>query len=173
MRESIRSVLPVFNTHRMVKEYAERLYEPAARAHQILGANGGKKAVELGKWKDSIRSAWPQIRISDVQINARGSSVYVGDELQVTARVHLGPIEPEFVTVQAYLGETVDNDITAPVTVECQKKEKLDNGNYLFEGRIAARDSGSYGMNVRVIPTHPNLIQAHELRLITWAARDR
>src|SRR2546430_6090087 len=28
MRESIRTVTPVFNTHRMVKEYAERLYTP-------------------------------------------------------------------------------------------------------------------------------------------------
>ena len=33
MRESIRTVVPVFNTHRMVKEYNERLYEPAAQAH--------------------------------------------------------------------------------------------------------------------------------------------
>ncbi len=32
MRESIRSVTPVFNTHRMVKEYTERLYTPAAKS---------------------------------------------------------------------------------------------------------------------------------------------
>ena len=34
MRESIRSVTPIFNTHRMVKEYTERLYIPAARSHE-------------------------------------------------------------------------------------------------------------------------------------------
>ena len=34
MRESIRSVTPVFNTHRMVKEYTERLYIPAAKSHE-------------------------------------------------------------------------------------------------------------------------------------------
>jgi hypothetical protein len=29
MRESIRTIVPVFNTHRMVKEYVERMYAPA------------------------------------------------------------------------------------------------------------------------------------------------
>lgn len=169
MRESIRSVVPVFNTHRMVKEYNERLYEPAARGHEILAAAGGKKAVELSKWKDSIRKAWPEIRIFDVQVSAKGSSVYVGDELEVRAKVHLGPIAPEFVTVQAYLGETVNNVITRPATINFAKTQKLDNGDYLFSGNIPARESGTYGLNVRVIPTHPNLTQAHELRLITWA----
>src|SRR5678816_3104988 len=108
MRESIRSVLPIFNTHRMVKEYNERLYEPAALGYETLAAANGKKAVELSKWKDTIRHAWPQIRISDVQIGTKGSSVFVGDELEVSAKVQLGPIAPEFVTVQAYLGETLN-----------------------------------------------------------------
>jgi starch phosphorylase len=43
------------------------------------------------------------------------------------------------------------------------------HGVYLFTGMIPAAESGSYGFNVRVIPTHPNLLQEHELRLITWA----
>ena len=32
MRESIRSVTPVFNTHRMVEEYTERLYSPGGQS---------------------------------------------------------------------------------------------------------------------------------------------
>ena len=83
--------------------------------------------------------------------------------------MHLGPIEPEFVTVQAYFGEALNNEIQKPVTVELTKARKLDDHNFLYTGAIPATDSGSYGLNVRVIPTHPNLIQAHELRLITWA----
>ena len=169
MRESIRSVVPVFNTDRMVREYAERLYEPAARGHEKLAESGGKKAVELSKWKEKIRKAWRNIRISDVQISAKGSSVFVGDQLEISAKVHLGPVAPEFVTVQAYLGQMSDNGITNPRTVDFQKVEKLEGGNFVFSGSIPADESGSYGMNVRVIPTHPNLIQAHELRLITWA----
>ena len=43
------------------------------------------------------------------------------------------------------------------------------SGDHLYRGSIPAPESGAYGFNVRVIPTHPNLTQAHELRLITWA----
>jgi starch phosphorylase len=168
MRESIRSVLPVFNTHRMVKEYAERLYEPAASANAALSADLSKKAVELSKWKDVMRKHWPQIRINDVKMSAH-ADVTVGEAVTIGAVVHLGPVHPEHVCVQVYGGETYNNMIVKPVTAELAKSKKLDDGNYLFEGVFNASESGSYGISVRVIPTHPHLTQAHELRLITWA----
>ncbi len=169
MRESIRSVTPVFNTHRMVQEYAERLYEPAARAQITLAAGGGKKAVELSKWKNTIRKSWDNIRIADVKVGADASHVFVGETLPVSVVAHLGPIAPEFVRVQAYLGEAVDNEITKASTIDLKQTKKLEGDAYLYEGTVPATESGSYGLSVRVIPTHANLVQAHELRLITWA----
>jgi hypothetical protein len=83
--------------------------------------------------------------------------------------VHLGPVDPDFVTVQAYFGEAVNNEIEKPGMRPLARLKKVDDGNHLFTGEIPATESGSYGLNVRVIPTHPNLTQAHELRLITWA----
>ena len=168
MRESIRTVVPSFNTHRMVKEYNERLYEPAARANAVLAASSGKKALELAKWKNNIRAAWSQIRISEVKMDASGN-VMVGDSLRISAIVQLGSVDPEFVTVQAYLGEAVNGVIHRPGTVDLGKAKKLETGTYLFEGVIRATDSGTYGVSVRVVPTHPLLTQAHELRLISWA----
>ena len=169
MRESIRTVVPMFTTHRMVKEYAERLYEPAAKAHETLSAGAGRKALELSKWKDNIRKHWSQIRIDDVQVKVPAAGLFVGDSPTIETIVHLGHVAPEFVTVQAYFGETANNEILKPSTADLAKVKKLEDGNYLYSGTIPARDSGSYGLNVRVIPTHPNLTQPHELRLITWA----
>jgi starch phosphorylase len=154
----------------MVSEYAKRLYEPAAIAHTALTANGCKSAVALSQWKSNIRRDWPHVHVSDVGIRTgNGSTVAVGDSIQVSARVVLGPIAPEFVRVQAYYGENVNANITNPNTVELTKVETLADGTYRFAGTIPAKESGSYGLSVRVIPTHPNLIQAHELRLIAWA----
>src|SRR5216117_2893554 len=50
MRGSIRSITPVFNTHRMVKDYAERLYFPAARAHREFSQGNCAAAAKLSKW---------------------------------------------------------------------------------------------------------------------------
>ncbi len=170
MRESIRSVTPVFNTHRMVTEYAERLYEPAAAAQRVLSAKNGAKATELSIWKERMRHLWPQIRIHNVEItNAEKLNVLVGDSVGVSATVHLGDIDPAHVRVQAYHGASDDIRIDKPATVDLDQARKADNGNYVFSGSIPSPESGAYGFNVRVIPAHPNMIQPHELRLITWA----
>ncbi len=170
MRESIRTIVPVFNTHRMVSEYTERLYEPAAVAHAALTANGCKNAVELSKWKANIRRDWPHVSVNDVVVrNGVSTNVAVGDALEVSAKITLGPIAPEFVRVQAYYGENSSGTIEHPATVELKKGEKQGDGTHHFTGSIPALESGSYGLSVRVIPTHPHLIQPHELRLIAWA----
>jgi starch phosphorylase len=171
MRESIRSVTPVFNTHRMVKEYNERLYEPAAGAYKALSANSCKDAVELANWKHSTRVDWSKIRIEAVDASSdTGDSMFVGDKFFVTARVFLGPVNPSHVRVQAYVGESDNGALRNPHPVDLTEVLKGDpDGTYRFTGPIPASESGSYGFNVRVIPTHQHIIQDHELRLITWA----
>ena len=170
MRESIRTIVPVFNTHRMVQEYTERLYEPSAAAHATVIADSCKKAVELPRWKDNIRRDWPQVTLTDVGIRTgNGSNVTVGDAIEVSVRVSLGPIAPEFVRVQALYGETANGNIRNSATIDLKQVEKLGPGAFRFAGTIPTAESGSYGLSVRVVPTHPNLIQNHELRLITWA----
>ena len=171
MRESMLSVTPVYNTHRMVKEYQERLYDTAAKSYHVLHADAGKQAVVLSEWKNKMRRDWPQIRISDVQLeHADRTHIQVGDKLAVRARVDLGPVKPGEVIVQAYYGENRENSIEQPTIMELTHFEPLDKaGGYLYRGTIPSSESGAYGLSVRVVPTHPNLTQGHELRLITWA----
>jgi hypothetical protein len=72
--------------------------------------------------------------------------------------------------VQAYIGHSDDGSLRDPFTIDLQEIEKgAAPGQFTFKGTIKATESGSYGFNVRVIPTHPYLNQEHELRLITWA----
>ena len=170
MRESIRSVTPVFNTQRMVEEYTERLYLPAARAHQEFARDGWHAATVLSQWKAQMRKDWPQVRITDVQIrNKDRQNIHVGDSLQVAARVHLGALDPKHVRVEAYHGEAENDAVRNPVvTLLGEGRLVGGDGEYIYEGAIPASESGTYGFNLRVIPTYPHLLQAHELRLIAW-----
>ncbi|MBA3881470.1 MAG: alpha-glucan family phosphorylase [Chthoniobacterales bacterium] len=171
MRESIRSVTPVFNTHRMVKEYSERLYTPAARGYQELARDNCRAATELSQWKSRMRHDWPQVRILDVQVaNNDPQNILVGESLEVSARVHLGSIAPEHVRVEAYHGEAEIDGVRNPsVTILNRADAGMSRGEYVYRGAVPAMESGTYGFSVRVIPTHPHLIQPHELRLITWS----
>ncbi len=170
MRQSIRTIVPVFNTHRMVSEYTERLYEPASRSHAALSTDGCRKSVEVSQWKANIRRDWPHVSVNEVSVRTgNGPNVLVGETLSVSARVVLGPIKPEEVRVEVYYGENDNGHILRPMTVPLEKAERLNDGAYRYVGSIPATDSGSYGLSVRVLPTHPHLIQPHELRLIAWA----
>src|SRR5436309_10187673 len=171
MRESIRSVTPAFNTQRMVKEYTEQLYIPAAQAYQNFSRDGCGAATQLSQWKAQMRKDWSQVQISDVQVsNKDRQSILVGESLQITARVHLGAVDPRHVRVEAYHGELDDGDVHNPAaTVLTENGQAEGNGNYIYQGTVPATESGTYGFSVRVVPTHPCLMQAHELRLITWS----
>src|SRR6266852_2546962 len=171
MRESIRSVTPVFNTQRMVKEYTERLYIPAAKSYEDFSRNGCGAATQLSQWKAQMRKDWPQVQISDVQVaNKDRQNILVGESLEISARVHLGAVDPKHVRVEAYHGEADNGDIRNPTATVLNQSSQADgNGNYIYQGAVPASESGTYGFSVRVVPTHPCLMQAHELRLITWS----
>jgi len=170
MRESIRSVTPVFNTHRMVKEYTERLYIPAAKSHEDFSRDNCSAATHLSQWKSKMRKDWPQVRIQDVQIgNTDRQNIPVGESLQLSARVLLGAVDPKHVRVEAYHGESENGGIKNPaVTILAQSSQNGD-GSYIYQGLVPASESGAYGFSVRVVPTNPHLMQEHELRLITWS----
>jgi len=171
MRESIRSVTPVFNTQRMVKEYTERLYIPAVKSHEDFSRDSCGAATQLSHWKVQMRKDWPQVQISDVQIaNKDRQNILVGESLQVSARVHLGAVDPKHVRVEVYHGEADNGAIRNPTSTVLNQSSLADgDGNYLYQGSVPATESGTYGFSVRVVPTHPNLMQTHELRLITWS----
>jgi starch phosphorylase len=170
MRESIRSVTPVFNTHRMVKEYTERLYVPAAQSYENFSRDDCAGASRLSQWKSKMRKDWPQVRIHDVQIsNKDRQNIPVGESLELSARVDLGGVDPKHVRVEAYHGESENGGIRNPTVTILNEGGQNGDGSYIYHGSVPASESGAYGFSVRVVPTHPHLMQAHELRLITWS----
>ncbi len=172
MRESIRTVVPVFNTHRMVSEYSRRLYEPAAAGHRRMDADNYKNARALSVWKKTIRELWPRVKVLDYTVGHTGEGLpefLVGDNVTVKAKVHLGDVKPENVRVQAYFGPVDHGLITCATVQDLTDLMEDGNGNYSYSGHIPASESGAYGINMRIIPQHPDLVQEHELRLITWA----
>jgi starch phosphorylase len=154
----------------MVKEYTERLYIPAVTSHTDFSKDEGAAAVQLSQWKTRIRKEWPQVRVYDVQVgNQDRQNIPVGESLQVRARIHLGPVDPKHVRVEAYHGETENGGIKNPGVTVLAESNKNGDGSYIYQGSVPASESGAYAFSIRVVPTHPHLMQPHELRLITWS----
>ncbi|MDD2706989.1 MAG: alpha-glucan family phosphorylase [Verrucomicrobiae bacterium] len=169
MRESIRSVSPVFNTWRMVQEYAETFYIPAAAGKTRLMASNYKEARELAEWKKDVRRAWPQVAVREIACDhPHPFGIVVGEKISIRAKVFLGEINPDNVLVEVYYGEANDGELSQPATNFLEMKNRDSDGSYWYTGTIDATESGAYGFNVRVLPTHRNLNQKHELRLFAW-----
>ncbi len=118
-----------------------------------------------------MRRDWPQVQIYDVQNeNPDRQNILVGESLDVTAKLHLGPVDPQHVRVEAYHGEIEIDGVRNPQITPLHRAEhNSGNGHHVYRGSVPASESGTYGFSVRVVPTHPHLMQEHELRLITWS----
>jgi starch phosphorylase len=110
---------------------------------------------------------WPHIRVEAVEADT-AEPLRVGGQMEVRARVHLGPISPEDVEVQLFHG-LVDSfgDIPNPQTVP-MSHDGRDGGTWIFKGVLPCRASGRYGFAVRVLPKHPDLANLFEPGLICW-----
>ncbi|MEO6310175.1 MAG: alpha-glucan family phosphorylase, partial [Leifsonia sp.] len=106
IRHSLAGLSPELSADRMVREYVERLYRPAARAEAALSRDGYRAARELAAWKQRVVSAWPGVAVSHVESGGVAAVPQVGDELHLRAHVHLNGLLTSDVRVQVVYGKS-------------------------------------------------------------------
>jgi starch phosphorylase len=173
MKESMKSVCPTFNTHRMLREYTDRYYIPCCERYETLSRDGMEPVKDLVAWKQQLRQHWPQVRVLSV-VSDIPTETQVGAANNVTAEIHLGPLTPRDVTVELYYG-TVDTngEIQDPHAAEMapQNSDKgaaATEGVYTFVRQLTCASSGMHGFTVRVIPKHVGMVSPFEMSLIAW-----
>jgi starch phosphorylase len=169
MKGAIRTICPVFNTHRMVQEYTQRFYLPLAERRASLRADGRARSKVLTDWKERVRQNWDKVHFSAVESGPRDGLSY-GSELKVSASVYLDSLTPDDVSVEVYYGD-IDplGRLPRGKAVTMTFAGKQDDGMSRFEGSIPCDKTGQLGFSVRAIPNHPDLSNPHETALITWA----
>jgi len=168
MKAAMRSICPVFNTNRMVHEYAERFYLPAAKRYQRLTADGLAKARALAEYMALLDAEWRNLRIESVETESV-EELPVGSELTVRARVRLGALKPEQVAVQIFEGLLdQDGDIAGAEVVPMVADKASADGGREFVGRIVCRTSGQHGFSIRVVPSHDDLSNPFHTGRILW-----
>ena len=160
MRVSMSQLAPRFSTNRMVHEYVEQLYLPAATALQRRLVDHGQLANELLQWELTLKNHWSGIHFGNscIQELAEGPVFEV--------QVYLGDIDPAFVEVQLYADANVD------AGAFCQKMQSGDSiagarNGYVYHLPLPASQSQS-DFTARVIPYHTDAHVPIELPLIVW-----
>jgi len=171
MKNSMSELCPVFNITRMVREYALRMYFPAYSRYSEFLANGAQKAKDMAVWKNNLARCWKDVHIESVESGTE-SKMQVGDDMRVRARVRLGQLTPEDVSVQIYHGPLdAAGNINEGEIIHMMLSDETEKGSVsLFSGAIRYFKSGRHGFTVRVVPHHDDLGTPFETGLLHWAS---
>ncbi len=168
MKNSIRSICPVFNTNRMVQQYTEKFYLPADQLFGHLVAGRAAAATALSQWKQRLRQQWRQVRVRRVEVQNPGV-VKAGQNVTIFAIVELGDIPSEHTRVEIYHGALgAAGEIQEPRTHAMVLGTVLESGVYQYVGEINAISCGQQGFAVRVLPNHPEIDLRLEPGWICW-----
>lgn len=169
MKNALRTICPIFNTSRMVKQYAEWAYFPAMDRWNRMTADGLALAKELAAWRARMQANWTKVKIRSVEADA-GHEVNAGDRVEVRALVELGEATPEDFRVEIYFGVVDAKDqIVRARTAAMKCDGPKQDGAYWFRGLIQFRSSGQHGLGLRVMPQHKELVCAFDTGMLLWA----
>jgi starch phosphorylase len=175
VRHTLQTLGPKVLASRMVRDYVEQYYVPAAQSlRKTVGATdaGGEYggARELAAYRRRAEEAWPNIDVTDVDSTGLPDTPVLGSKLTLTATVYLAGLAPDEVTVQAVLGRVDSGDVLLdPITVEMSYTGVAEAGNQVFSTTTPLPLAGALGYTVRVLPRHPMLAAGTELGLVTLA----
>ena len=168
VRHTLKSLGPKVLSSRMVAEYVERLYAPAAGSARALNASYDG-ARDLASWKGRVRDEWGSVRVDHVESSV-SDNPEVGGGLDLRAFVSLGSLAPSDVRVEVVHGRVRgEDDLVDPVGVELGLAESFEGGRFRFDGHVDLDRTGPFGYTVRILPAHDLLASDAELGLVAFA----
>ena len=159
MRESMARLTPAFSSSRVVREYTEKHYLPAAAAYGERAADGGRAGVEMVQWQRELAAHWPRLRFAALTV-AREDGQHV-----FTVQLDVGDLNPDAVQVELYAD---GRDGGEPVRQPMNRGEKVGSaGAFTYSTRVsAARPASDY--TPRVVPSRAGVAVPLEAGLILW-----
>ena len=176
VRHTLATLRPQVQASRMVQEYAEKWYAPAARSSAAVLASSFAGARDLAAYRGRMEAAWPRVRVAHVDTTGvpdgpGGASLAMGTPLTVRAAVELAGLSADEVAVQVLVGRVDDHDeLHSPQVTTMAPVGPTDGGAERYEATVALPAAGVIGYTVRVLPRHELLASPVELGRVVLAS---
>ncbi|ACV69453.1 alpha-glucan family phosphorylase [Desulfohalobium retbaense] len=173
MKKGLMELVPRFNAHRMVEEYAKFAYQPAHTNYHSLSSEDFQAARNLASWRLSVAEKWGSLSLRNVRA-AEQSEVFVEQGIEVQAEVYLDGLSPEEVRVEIYAGPlNPEGQFIRRTTSLMTSVQVLEDGWHLYKGTTKPAESGRFGFTVRLLPHYPLAMDPHAVGLIRWAVQGK
>lgn len=160
MRVSMAELTPRFCGHRMVREYTEQHYLPAAAAYNLRSANKGAFGKQLVDWKNSLEQKWAMLHFAEVKVETRRR------QHVFEIRVFLDDLDPQAVKVELYADGIMGG---TPVRQQMERVQSSTGGarGGVYRASVSAtRLATDY--TARIIPHCAGVAVPLEVDSILW-----
>ncbi|GAA1338217.1 alpha-glucan family phosphorylase [Arthrobacter roseus] len=170
VKHTLAELGPAVSAERMLQDYVQGLYVPAAQSGRTARDNDYAAARQLATYVRQLRDTWDAVAVEHVDSTGVTEDPHIGDRLDVSAYISLGALSPEDVLVETVYGRVSDSDELTDVALQALSAvEGLGQGRYVFAGQIDVNHPGPFGYTVRVLPAHQHLTSRSELGLVANA----
>ncbi|MCW2530408.1 MAG: glgP [Pseudonocardiales bacterium] len=168
VKHTLTTLGPKVLATRMVFDYVNKLYAPAAASSARVTAHDFAAAKQLAAWRNEVLGAWPGVRVQHVDSLVEGD-VELGGTLRLRAEVELGGLSPDDISVEAAFGSVDSEDRLRDVDTVPLKMVEGEDGIGRFEGDVPLLVTGAFGYTVRVVPKNDLLASPAELGVAVTA----
>ena len=162
LRSSMAHLAPEFSSNRMMRQYVERYYRPAASVFRRRSGDGARLARELASWAETLRRHWSQLRFGDVRVSGEP------DGWRFEVQVYLAAIAPGAVRVELYADPADGQPSVRQPLERCEPIAGAENG-WRYRGVVRPASRPWSHFTPRIVPHHPDACVPIEAPLIAWA----
>jgi starch phosphorylase len=160
MRASMAMLAPRFSSNRMLREYVENIYIPAANRFRQRVDYGARLAKEICTRQTMVKQHWHHLRFGEVE-------VHMEDNLwKFEVPVYFGELDPAFVSVQLY-ADPLDGQ--EPIRIQMVRGKKIQGvlNGYIYQGETESTRAAEH-FTPRIISAHPAVSIPLEDSHILW-----
>lgn len=165
-KRSIATILPRFNMQRMVTEYAEKFYAPAAEQWRRYAAADHAGSRQVAAWKGRVRAAWPGVRLR--RMDQAVHRIRYGESLRFEIAVQLNGLTPDDLTVELVFTRPGEAVAAKARRYALQPVQALENGEHLYARELTPDQCGKMEYRVRAFPVHELLTHPFEMGMNLW-----
>ncbi|KQS57922.1 glycogen phosphorylase [Geodermatophilus sp. Leaf369] len=169
VKHTLKDLGPKVLASRMVADYVQQLYVPAARSSRALAEGGYAVARDQAAWRAHLLGNWGSVRVAHVEATGVGDTPEIGSTIDLRAEVELPGLVPADVQVQAAYGRVDDTDGLHEVTTVAMTHEATEGSRHWFTSTVPLERTGAFGYTVRVLPHSEHLADPAELGVVSNA----
>jgi starch phosphorylase len=165
-KRSMASIMPHFNSTRMLNEYVGRFYMPASQHCRRFHDEGYAKAKALAAWKARTRAAWDGVRIERMDVPVR--KLVQGETKRVEVAADVNGMDPRDLAIELVLKHSERPGDTAACYRLPYAGESGGHLPHRYALDFAPQDCGRLGYRLRAYPWNELLTHRFEMGLLHW-----